>query len=107
MKRPWIIPLVILALLVAAWTFRWDYGATKTLDSGVVKWKTDRWSGQGWREAYSLKSGQIELPDDQSYYYTNRVLTTCWRVTFGASALWLIYAAWFGPWIQRKRRLID
>ncbi len=60
----WIIPLVILVLLGTAWIFRWDYGATKTVDTGVIKWKVDRWTGQGWMEGYmfSPESDNPELP---------------------------------------------
>lgn len=61
MKKLWIVPLIILALLSVAWVFRWDYEATKTYPNGIAKWKTDRWTNLTWVEIYS-NSGTTELP---------------------------------------------
>lgn len=54
MKKPWVIPCVLLAALLLAWFFRWDYTASKTLDTAVLKWKTDRWTGQKWLEVHAI-----------------------------------------------------
>jgi len=61
-KKHWILlPVVVLLLLLLALVFRWDYGPTKHYENSVVKWKTDRWTGQVWVIAYA-PAGILEKP---------------------------------------------
>lgn len=61
--RKLVPPLIFLLLLLGAWYFRWDYTASKTLDiAAVVKWKTDRWTGQQWIVQYTA-SKILETPN--------------------------------------------
>ena len=58
-KKKWFLPGIILLLLLAAPMFRWEYTATKSIQAYVLKWKTDRWTGQQWYVQYSPT--EIEL----------------------------------------------
>lgn len=114
MQKPWILPLVILALLIAAWAFRWDYGASKTYDSGVIKWKVDRWTSQDWREVYSVKEGQFDVPGGTGSVQTNQpYVNSCWDtrnawtlrwgIITAAVFVWFAYAVWLGPWLLKRK----
>lgn len=117
MKRSWIIPLIVLILLALALAFRWDYNATKTYNDGVSKWKTDRWTRQGWIEVYSTNGVQGEAPTnaaawavaDKPYiascWAARKAWTTRWYAATGAALSWLFYAAWGGPWLRKKRKV--
>jgi hypothetical protein len=105
-RYKWIIPVVILVLLVAANAYRWDNNmASKTFDTGVVKWSQDRWTGHYWFSVYTIihdkkKPEESNLAfkapadrkNDDRVCRDTEVLTWCWRVATGAAALWLVFA---------------
>lgn len=63
-SRPWLTPIVVLAVLFLLMATRWDYNATIIGDDYVIKWKTDRWSGDRWKEVYTSYGGFDETPGD-------------------------------------------
>ena len=106
-KKVWLTPIIILALLFAAWALRWDYTATKTYDSGVVKWKIDRWTGQAWVELNIAKDWTIKdkpalplLADDP--WQKRQNVETAWKCAVGLSIFWLLYTIRIGPWIKHR-----
>lgn len=60
MRRKWIIPLVLWALLLVAWFFRWEQGPTTQLgnDLKIVHTK-DRWTGQAWIVVYGNEGSKM------------------------------------------------
>lgn len=52
-KKIPIIPVIILALLAAAWVLRWDYGPTQNFENCLrVQYIHDNWTGQDWLKLY-------------------------------------------------------
>lgn len=117
MSRPWVYPCVIIALLLLALAFRWDYKATKNAELYVAKWKVDRWTGQTWAELYSPNCEYEEFPDtvrfgpyhpterDEAAWSKRHTLTRVWNGLLVFSVIWLLYAAWLGPSLRRRRLL--
>jgi len=109
--KPWTIPVIILIILIFAWYFRWSYDATKTFDIGSMKWKTDRWTGQKWLEAYMFDTNTKEFisgeapvqpsvadysilgePDPASSVRKSRKwMESTWKIAISATTFWLIY----------------
>jgi hypothetical protein len=52
-KAKRLIPMIVLIVLLISPMFRWEYTASKTTDNAVLKWKTDRWTGQQWFVGYA------------------------------------------------------
>lgn len=92
-----IIPALVLVLLLAAPLFRWETLASKTYDTGVVKWEKDKWSGSVVIRLYDYKMAG------------NETLEEGWVSTEDASAMWQwalwIDGAWFivAYWRSKKR----
>ncbi|RJX23246.1 MAG: hypothetical protein C4570_00280 [Ammonifex sp.] len=106
----------MIALLLLALAFRWDYKATKSEGLYIVKWKVDRWANQTWVELYR-PSGFREYPNklpgynyptskDKAAWSKRHTLTRVWTGVFLVSIAWLLWAAWLGPSL-RKRRLLN
>lgn len=100
MNKRWILPVALILILVGLFAFRWDYKASKTYNGGVVKWKTDRWTGRVWMEVYSLgDNGPIAferlaspLPVEGEIYarHERGVLTWIWSDGVILCATWLL-----------------
>lgn len=108
MKKLWILPCLLLVLLLLAWFFRWDYGASKTYSDGIAKWKIDRWTGQGWMEIYTAK-GFSEIPvkphsTDKPYYY-KIFATNSWRVSVAIITIWLLYIIQIGSYLKKRKQM--
>ncbi|GAB6180969.1 hypothetical protein JCM14036_22880 [Desulfotomaculum defluvii] len=52
MGKKLLIALFIMFVLIIMWSTRLDYLASKNYNTGVTKWKIDRWTGQVWIEEY-------------------------------------------------------
>lgn len=105
MKKPWVIPLIILVLFLFAWFFRWDYTATKTFDDGVAKWKKDCWTGQIWIEVYSPQINS-EFPmkpyTTSKPYYHRVVLTNAWKAIALLDMIWFVFIIIKGNYKHQK-----
>jgi len=103
-KNKWILPTILLAILLLAYVFRWDYTVSKSSGSYVLKWKTDRWTGQKWIEQYS-PSLTKERPMDQTKpedAWSERIdAANIWNTAVTIDVAWLLYVTWIGP----KRRM--
>lgn len=108
MKKTLILPCVMTAILVILWFTRWDYGATKSFDTGVVKWKVDKWVNQGWVEVYSVQ-GYNEVPrqpgteTSADAWQKRNQLTNYW---YGAVAITVfgLVLLWFGPSVLKRKK---
>lgn len=89
MKKSWLLPTIVLALLLFAWIFRWDYTATKSQDLYVLKWKTDRWTGQKWQEIYGPKISNVYIIDSGFLPINNKTMITIWFLGVGISSIFL------------------
>ncbi|MDT3700271.1 MAG: hypothetical protein RO469_12740 [Thermincola sp.] len=98
-QKPWLIPGILLVILILLMVFRWDYQATKSRETSVLKWKTDRWTGQQWFEIYA-PSAVIKrpIPNTEEAANKTRVATNYWWMAVLASGIWFIYSAWYKPW---------
>jgi len=54
MKRPWIVPLVFLVVLLAAWPLRWEKSTELVLqrEAACLQYMRDRWTGCNWVRVY-------------------------------------------------------
>lgn len=112
-----IISIAVLVLLLVAWQTRWDYFATKTYANGVVRWKTDRWTGYKWfeycgTEPYGSELLTVERPayrggDDayQRAYHYRKVATNIWRALVAANCIWIITTWLILPIIKRRKEV--
>jgi hypothetical protein len=57
-----MVPLVLLIALLLLMVFRWETIATKTVDSGVLKWERDRWTGDIWYSQYTYNKTIRRIP---------------------------------------------
>jgi hypothetical protein len=107
LKKELKVPIMALSMLLFIFFFRWDYQATANYNGQVIKWKTDRWTGQKWTEQYYV-NGITETP----LYYSNMsklqiqnrgvekdLLTLAWFLSFGITSVWLLKRYW-----KTKRR---
>lgn len=113
-----IMSVIVLVLLLVAWQTRWDYAGSKTLNDGIIKWKTDRWTGYAWMEVYQTGYGGpncIERPasNNKPYYdaawQQRNTATNIWRALVAASCIWIAFV-WLVspivlPAIKRRREL--
>lgn len=108
LSAPMIIACLLLIVLTAMWAMRWDYGATKSQDSYVLKWKIDRWANQGWMERYTPQ-GIVEEPmqpgtNIKSAAWAKRVkLNNYWILATIASGALLLSSILIYPRYKRKR----
>ena len=59
MRKPWIIPLLILIFLITAGIFRWDNGPSQSFGGSLkIQYLTDRWTGQPWLKLYGSLPGR-------------------------------------------------
>lgn len=96
-RHSWLIPLIVLAVLLTANSYRWtDTLASKTCDDYVLKWSQDTWTGHYWVSVFTITEGTWKCPANQdnkpAVYRDTEVFTWCWRVAVGAASLWLIIA---------------
>ena len=97
MRKTWLLPIFITIILMVLWFNRWEYTATKTTNSRVIKWRTDHWSGQIWMETYLPKatSSQVIIEPMQPLVSkdpkkTETNYTILWVISIGINALWLL-----------------
>ena len=83
---------------MTAQAFRWDYTATKSQDSRVVKWKTDNWTGQQWVEIYSVArfherpiGGDLYFIKEKAWDKRNS-FANYWKGAIGLILIWLVIA---------------
>lgn len=111
MKKFLALCLCLLVLLSIAWLYRWDYTASKTYDGGIVKWKTDRWTGQAWIETYNtqrIKDYPMPRNTNEKEAWSKRNnYTKAWRISFGAIIITATSLLWLQFWLRRPNvRLI-
>jgi hypothetical protein len=87
-----IVPLIIFVLLCSAWFFRWETVATKTYDSGVLKWDRDRWSGSTWAHLYSVEGN------------AHKEIEPGWLITTNATYIWIGALLIDGVWLALAYR---
>jgi len=104
-----MLPLIILAILILLMVFRWDAQATKTINTGVIKWKLDRWTGEYWAFVYSTQSGAFSIPagpeeDEEKIAIVKKtdVLNMLWLILFAGSVVWFV-----GTVIIEKKKARD
>lgn len=88
--KNWIIPAVILCLILGACAFRYEQNASKSLDSYVIKWTTDRWTGDKWMTVYGPE-GVYETPltgSNESWEMASNTM----RAIAAIDITWLLYA---------------
>jgi hypothetical protein len=103
----WLIPLVVLILLLAAWPFRWVKEATQTipLTGTTIVHLRDRWTGQRWKVFYgfvlkegatTLSAGNMEFVSGEALpisgelreaYRNRKIATGVWAGLVGVSLL--------------------
>lgn len=100
-RRPWLIPLIVLASLLLAMALRWNVEASRVLDTGVVKWEKDRWTGRVWMTPYIVPKDLYTVsilasaPPEGGQNYAKRErdgLTVGWIIVTGSVGVWLIVA---------------
>ena len=94
MKRRYMAPLIILAILLLLMVFRWDVQATKSYTWSVAKWKQDRWTGEVWICKYD-PYGAAKIPtryEESNIHKITTLLTLAWWVLFVGDAIWLLVA---------------
>lgn len=107
-KKPvgekWIIPVVILVVLIAAYAFRFNIEATKSIDTMVMKWECDRWTGDLWLKVYGVSKtggiagmaladkglGEKEQEREQKALHKRKLLTYIWLALLIANSAWLV-----------------
>lgn len=110
LSAPVIIACFLIIILAVLWAMRWDYGATKSHEGYVVKWKTDQWAKQGWIERYTY-IGKTERPsrpgtEVASDAWDKRIrLGDYWTFAFIASVALLLWGILIHPRYKKKRLL--
>jgi len=83
------------------WYFRWDITATKSNNYAVLKWSTDRWTGQQWLIVYRVNDiTERPLPIwsnnnekiDQKIVAERDKCTLWWQISTGVTSLWFLIA---------------
>lgn len=65
MKKPWLIPLFVLLILITAGIFRWDEGPTQSFKGSLrIQYYKDRITSQTWLKLY----GSIPEEDSGGYF---------------------------------------
>lgn len=109
-RLSWLPPLVLLAVLLLAFCFRWHYDATKTYEWGVIKWKTDRWDNRKWLEVYnanpsSYSSYFVEVPlDRRGHVLEGDLRRSAWLKRNVATAVWFGATVITGIWLVKRIR---
>jgi hypothetical protein len=98
----YLLPVIIICILFSVMVFRWDYQADKSEKYTVIKWKTDRWTGQKWVEVYSSnittetpanldfkndKQNSIKYRDNA--WNKRHTYTIYWMASVGTMILWI------------------
>ena len=92
MRKRYMIPLIILAILILLMVFRWDTQATKSYDSGVGIWKQDRWTGEVWFFGYKPSRSE-KTPTQYEEAVIGPIttgLTLAWWGLLAANTIWLL-----------------
>ncbi|HAA90150.1 MAG: Uncharacterized protein XD63_1121 [Thermoanaerobacterales bacterium 50_218] len=111
MKKPWIVPLVILGVLLVAWPLRWEKSPWLEVNpiSSLPNWQhrqyqqvlRDRWTGTYWirvLEPWGIPTpsfrGRVHVEPVGPYSNNTQVLllvctTVIWGVLVFASAAWI------------------
>ncbi len=92
MRKRYMIPLIILAILILPMVFRWDTQATKSYDTGVCIWKQDRWTGEIWYFNYRPNKATVS-PTQYEEAVIGPIttgLTLAWWGLLAANIIWLL-----------------
>ena len=96
--KRWVLPLVLLLVIVTASALRWDVEATKTYDTGVLKWERDRWTGDTWIKHYGgwYAEATLALPPNaltqervEKAHVKMKTLSLARDILAGGMVLWL------------------
>ncbi len=90
------IPLILIAILLLAYCFRWHIEVSKTYDNSVVKYARDRWTNDVWLKFYTLPD-YIEVPASESKAKRNfivkkhNIATGVWCGLLAINTIWLFF----------------
>lgn len=101
-RYPWIRPLVLLAILLLLFAFRWETVSIRPDGVGFMQWTRDRWTNQVWLLAASTSEKSVVIafqmpinpgpPSQQQMDKQNRLknnLTISWSLVLLFDLLWL------------------
>lgn len=107
MRHRWVVLLIIFIFLLAAFAFRYNVEATKSVNEGVIKWEKDRWTGNVWVHCYLVTgkyTGKVTIlspafdtdkPEYKEAYdkatRKRNLLTYGWFFSIGITIVWLAY----------------
>ena len=91
--KNWKIPVIILALLIIAMTFRWHTEKTSYTGDFMAKVVVDRWNGSVWEEkANKLYHWKDPVTAPWIPLADSSTLTIAWYSITGLDSIWLVFA---------------